>query len=281
MTSETSTSGSVIAETEPPVARPAFDQNTKFKVLVRDLGLPRPYVRGLLDTMWETCHATGNPIIGDEESVEAAAEWPGEPGVFFSALSRRGWIEQSEDGRWMVHDYWEHCPDYVLDRLRKELERKGFTFGRDELKIEAREHPAHLREHLLQSRIIPDNPGHGTDSPGLSSSPAPTPTPAPAPAPLEREPTPPPGGSRPKQTRFKPPTLEEVRAHVEEKGYGFSPDAFVAHYESNGWMVGRNKMKNWRSACVTWQKNDFGGRKREPEVNPVLEADLRAYEEMG
>ena len=56
--------------------------------------------------------------------------------------------------------------------------------------------------------------------------------------------------------RFSPPSLEEVKIHVIEKGYKFDPDAFLAHYESNGWMVGKNKMKCWKSACVGWSSRE-------------------------
>ncbi|KKM74168.1 hypothetical protein LCGC14_1403030 [marine sediment metagenome] len=55
--------------------------------------------------------------------------------------------------------------------------------------------------------------------------------------------------------RFKKPSLEEVRQYITEKGYDIDPETFIAHYESNGWKVGRNAMKSWKSACVTWSKN--------------------------
>jgi hypothetical protein len=54
--------------------------------------------------------------------------------------------------------------------------------------------------------------------------------------------------------RFVPPSLEEVRAYCESKGYSFDPEAFHAFYESKGWKVGKNPMKSWKAACVTWQK---------------------------
>ena len=57
-------------------------------------------------------------------------------------------------------------------------------------------------------------------------------------------------------SRFRPPTLEEVKSYLLEKGIKIDAEKFVAYYESNGWMVGRNKMKNWKSAIVTWQKNE-------------------------
>lgn len=56
--------------------------------------------------------------------------------------------------------------------------------------------------------------------------------------------------------RFCPPTLEEVQSYVLEKGIEIDAERFVAYYESNGWMVGRNKMKSWKSAIVTWKKNE-------------------------
>lgn len=56
--------------------------------------------------------------------------------------------------------------------------------------------------------------------------------------------------------RFCPPTLQEVQSYIQEKGYSIDAEAFIAFYESNGWMVGKNKMKDWRMAIVTWAKRD-------------------------
>jgi len=53
--------------------------------------------------------------------------------------------------------------------------------------------------------------------------------------------------------RFTPPTADDLRAHIAEKHYTFTPEAFLAYYTANGWKVGRNAMKDWRAACVTWQ----------------------------
>ena len=77
-----------------------------------------------------------------------------------------------------------------------------------------------------------------------------------------------PKGSKEKERRktFAKPTLEQVTAYVTEKGYHFSPAAFVDHYESNGWMVGRNPMRNWKSACATWEHNDFGVARSKQQV---------------
>jgi hypothetical protein len=54
------------------------------------------------------------------------------------------------------------------------------------------------------------------------------------------------------------PTVDEVRAYVREQGYDVDPDAFVAYYDSNGWRVGRNPMKDWHAAVRTWTRNNYG-----------------------
>ena len=66
---------------------------------------------------------------------------------------------------------------------------------------------------------------------------------------LERE--------REKARRFSPPSLQEVKDEVERLGYAIDPERFIAHYESNGWMIGKNKMKSWKSALVTWHKRQI------------------------
>ena len=56
--------------------------------------------------------------------------------------------------------------------------------------------------------------------------------------------------------RFVPPNLEEVKARIKEMNYTFDAEAFIAFYQSKNWMVGKNKMKDWRAAMVTWQKRE-------------------------
>ena len=56
---------------------------------------------------------------------------------------------------------------------------------------------------------------------------------------------------------FIKPTVADVEAYCEEKGiYGFDAQKFVDYYESKGWMIGKNKMKNWQAAVRTWLRND-------------------------
>lgn len=69
-----------------------------------------------------------------------------------------------------------------------------------------------------------------------------------------------PNHTKPKKerARFTPPTVDEVRAYCEEKGYtDVDPVRFVAFYESVGWVVGkaRKPMRSWKAAVTsTWHK---------------------------
>ena len=54
--------------------------------------------------------------------------------------------------------------------------------------------------------------------------------------------------------RFTPPSLEEVRDYCRERGNQVDPGKFIDFYESKGWMVGKNKMKDWKAAVRTWER---------------------------
>jgi len=55
--------------------------------------------------------------------------------------------------------------------------------------------------------------------------------------------------------RFTPPTLEEVKVYCIERKNNVDAEKFIDFYESKGWMVGKNKMKQWKAAVRNWEKN--------------------------
>ena len=55
---------------------------------------------------------------------------------------------------------------------------------------------------------------------------------------------------------FSPPSVQEVTQYICDKQYSLDPEAFIAFYESKGWMVGKNKMKSWKASLTTWQKRN-------------------------
>lgn len=58
----------------------------------------------------------------------------------------------------------------------------------------------------------------------------------------------------PKKKGFQPPSQKEVENYCFEKNYSIDAESFICFYESKGWMVGKNKMKNWKAALTNWQK---------------------------
>lgn len=57
--------------------------------------------------------------------------------------------------------------------------------------------------------------------------------------------------------RFIPPTFEEVLSYCNERGNNVDPQKWIDHYTSKGWMIGKNKMKDWKAAVRTWENNQL------------------------
>ena len=55
---------------------------------------------------------------------------------------------------------------------------------------------------------------------------------------------------------FVPPTLTEIQAYITEQGYQVDAQTFLDYYESNGWMVGRNHMKDWKATIRRWNSTE-------------------------
>lgn len=60
-----------------------------------------------------------------------------------------------------------------------------------------------------------------------------------------------------KTSRFIPPTLKEVQDYCAERKNSVDPQVFLDHYEANGWVRGKTKVKNWQACVRTWERNSF------------------------
>lgn len=58
-----------------------------------------------------------------------------------------------------------------------------------------------------------------------------------------------------KAKRFVPPSVEEVEQYCFERSNNVNAQSFIDFYESKGWMIGKNKMKDWKAAVRTWERN--------------------------
>ena len=56
-----------------------------------------------------------------------------------------------------------------------------------------------------------------------------------------------------RSSKFVLPSLDEVKAYCSERGKGVDPEQWYDHYQSNGWMVGKTHMKDWKAAVRTWE----------------------------
>lgn len=56
--------------------------------------------------------------------------------------------------------------------------------------------------------------------------------------------------------RFTPPTLTDVKSYCLEKNLNVDANKFIDFYESKGWMVGKNKMKDWKAAVRNWSRSE-------------------------
>lgn len=66
-----------------------------------------------------------------------------------------------------------------------------------------------------------------------------------------------------KAKRFIPPSVEEVEQYCIERSNNIDAQSFIDFYESKGWMIGKNKMKDWKAAVRTWERS----RKQENKEN--------------
>lgn len=81
------------------------------------------------------------------------------------------------------------------------------------------------------------------------------------------------------QRSFTPPTLEEVRAYCAERKNNVDAQRFMDFYESKGWFVGKNKMKDWKAAVRTWEQRSRGQpRDSKIEIDPKFREAMRSSE---
>jgi len=53
---------------------------------------------------------------------------------------------------------------------------------------------------------------------------------------------------------FKAPSLEELNTFCLDNNLELNASDFLNYYDSNGWMVGKNKMKDWKATVRRWSK---------------------------
>ena len=208
----------------------------KVLALAGRLDIEPPHAIGHLLSLW--LWAIDNAPDGDlsrvtskviAKTVARASQWSGDACDFMNALIEAGWLDSANDSI-AIHDW----SDYVGSLIE----------CRDIKRLQARERQKRRREKLKDG----DENSHAfvtRDSRTCN-------------APIEKsrveyiESV----ADKPPRPRFTPPSADEVGEYCSEKGYGIDPQCFVDFYAAKGWMVGKNKMKDWKAAVRTWARRD-------------------------
>jgi len=74
---------------------------------------------------------------------------------------------------------------------------------------------------------------------------------------------------------FNKPTVLEVENYCILRKNSIDAETFIAFYESKGWMIGKNKMKDWKQAIITWEKRNYN----KPKGMSKLDAQINSWQE--
>nr|DAR78677.1 MAG TPA: DnaD like replication protein [Caudoviricetes sp.] len=72
-----------------------------------------------------------------------------------------------------------------------------------------------------------------------------------------------------KRKRFEKPTLSQITQYCLERNNNVNAEQFYDYYESNGWKVGKNSMKDWKAAVRTWEKNNYNKPAKSNKQNAI------------
>ena len=72
-----------------------------------------------------------------------------------------------------------------------------------------------------------------------------------------------------KRKRFEKPSISDIKQYCIERNNNVNAEQFFDYYESNGWKVGKNSMKDWKAAVRTWEKNNYNKPAKSNKQNAI------------
>lgn len=84
-----------------------------------------------------------------------------------------------------------------------------------------------------------------------------------------------------KKGGFVKPSFFEVQQYIAQRGSAVDAEAFYAYYESNGWKVGRNPMRDWKQAVITWERREQRPTPTPPRKESWAERQRRNLEKIS
>jgi hypothetical protein len=186
-----------------------------------DVALTRP--NGILDG-WE---------VGD---IADAAGWEGNPEMFCRSLKEAGFLDYNGSD-FKCHD-WEDHQSWVVNAPAREAKARAAAQSRWD-KINKKNATSNATGNAT-SNAKPESSNAKSNAPILSY-------------PILSSP------KDKKSRRFTPPSLSDVKEYCTKRNNQVDPESFINFYTSKGWMVGKNKMKDWKAAVRTWEKKENKG----------------------
>lgn len=164
--------------------------------------------------------------------------------------------EWVQDEKVMLEDGWILIINFLKHQTLNPSVLKGVARSMQDL-------PLSLQKKIQALYSLPPaSPQLGTPKPKLKLKPKPKLKPI--------------GSMKEDKKNFTRPTLQEVQEYCIERNNQIDPQRFLDYYSANGWMVGRNKMKDWKAAVRTWEskQND------KPKHRPIKTERLISEEEL-
>lgn len=194
---------------------------------------PKFMVVGRLISLWhfvlQNAWRDSNLEPWGDDVIEQQSCWTGEKGVFVRALRDAGFL----DG-FVVHGWQKRAGRLVQDRRRNERRKhRRLTGGKT---ADGRRYTASKLAATLPNLTLP-NLKKDKDI-------------------VDKPPT----------ARPVLPTLEQVKAYCLERSNNVNAEKWFDHYQSNGWRVGKNPMKDWRAAVRTWEKSEYSTELKTREI---------------
>jgi len=169
-----------------------------------------------------------------------------EKGHLFEAI-----LEYGENG---VDPGFEGMLGVAWDFIQPSIDRDS---DRYDLQVSQKRYAAFVRDAKKKGvkvvsfekwSTLDDNTRHQLLTGDIERHPTPTTTPATT---IESK-----ADKPPSRHMFSPPTVDDVKAYCQEHGYSVDAERFVDFYESNGWMVGKNRMKDWQATVRNWSRKE-------------------------
>ena len=129
----------------------------------------------------------------------------------------------------LIHDVWENAFDLITANVKKSLDNLVDEYGaiitKQAILDAKKQGKSHIKyvEGVLKNKMLEEN---------ITAS-------------------------NPKRKRFVKPTLSEIEQYCIERKNNVNAEQFFDYYESNGWKVGKNSMKDWKAAVRTWEHSEY------------------------